>query len=207
MAASRHLVGRGASARIQSVAVLVPALVLCTVLAACSPPAPQTIDLSGSWSSRSIDDHLISLSVPANWGAGEAWTQPSSFTDLVDSFSNQSLSAPCVTQSAGFTCGPPLTSLDSGALLVEVWQNAFPGWTLNSQPGTPTVVSGLPARVSDHTGAHGLCSSLGADRTRSEVIARPNAEGNYLEIDICSRGVPDAVGARITASIRVSPTA
>jgi hypothetical protein len=207
MAASRHLGGRGASGRIPSVAVFVPALVLCTVIAACSPPAPQAIDLSGSWSSRTTDDHLITLSVPSSWGAGEAWTQPSSFTDLVDSFSNQSLSAPCMTQSSGFSCGPPLTSLQSGALLVEVWQNAYPGWTLSSQPGTATVVSGLPARTSDQTGPHGLCSGLGGDRTRSEVIARPDAVGNYFEIDICSRGVPDAVGARITASIRVSPTA
>jgi hypothetical protein len=180
--------------------------VLGTVIASCSQAAPQAIELNGSWSNRTVDDHLISLSVPSDWGTGEAWTQPSSFTDLVDSFSNQSLSAPCMTQSDGFECGPPLSSLQRGALLVEVWQNAFPGWTLDSQPGTATVVSGLPARVSDQTGAHGLCSQLGADRTRSEVIARPDAEGNYLEIDICSRGVPDAVGTRITASIRVTPT-
>jgi hypothetical protein len=36
------------------------------------------------------------------------------------------------------------------------------------------------------------------------IIPYPSAPDNWIEIDICSRAVDDAVGARIMASVAVS---
>jgi hypothetical protein len=171
--------------------------------AAVSPP--MALDLNGQWTTRTIDRHQVSLSVPSKWNVGEPWMQPSSFSDLVGSFSNQSLSPPCTTGPNTIACGDPLTSLQAGALLVEIWQNGSPQWTLDSQPGTATMVSGLPARVDVETGGHGYCGGIAADRTRSEVIPFPSQPDNYFVIAICSRGINDAVGARVLASVRVTP--
>jgi hypothetical protein len=143
--------------------------------------------------------------VPSNWNAGEAWIQASSFTDLVGSFSNQSLSPPCTTSANSIGCGPPLSSLQPGAMLVDIYHDGSPQWTIDSQPGAPTTVSGLLAKVTDQAGAQGYCSGMGADRSRREVIAFADAPDNYFEIDICSRGVPAEVGTRILGSLRLTP--
>ena len=142
--------------------------------------------------------------MPAPWNVGQPWVMPSSFTDLVASFSNQALSPPCTTSANSISCGPPLTTLQPGAMLVEVFQNGFPTWNLSSQPGTPTTVSGLAAKVDVGAGAGGPCGSLGGDRSRTEVIPFPSPPEDYVEIDVCSRGVADAVGARVIASVRVA---
>jgi hypothetical protein len=180
----------------------------CTVIgcAAAISSGPVAIDLKVQWTTRSVDRHQVSLSVPSNWNVGEAWVQPSSFSDLVGGFSNQSLSPPCTTGPNTIGGGGPLTSLQPGAILVEIWQNGSPQWTLDSQPGTATIVSGLPARVDIQAGGHGYCAGLTADRTRSEVIPFPDAPDNYFVIAICSRGVTDAVGAKVMASVRVTLT-
>jgi hypothetical protein len=185
------------------------ALVFAGAVVGCAPgiaQAPMAVDLNGRWTTRTIDSHRLSLSVPSNWNVSEAWIQPSSFSDLVGSFSNQSLSPPCTTAPNMITCGDPLMSLQPGAMLVEIWQNGSPQWTIDSQPGTATIVSGLPARVDVETGGHGYCAGLAADRTRSEVIPFPDTPDNYLAIVICSRGVDDAAGAKVMASVRVTPT-
>jgi hypothetical protein len=44
---------------------------------------------------------------------------------------------------------------------------------------------------------------LGADRSRTELIAYPQPPEDYREIAICSRGVADVVGAGVMASVRV----
>jgi hypothetical protein len=173
--------------------------------AAAVSPAPLPVDMNGHWTTRTIDNHQISISIPSHWNVGEPWIQPSSFSDLVGNFSNESLSAPCTTGPNTITCGGPLTSLQSGAVLVEIWQNGSPQWTLESQPGAATMVSGLPARIDVEIGGHGYCAGIAADRTRSEVIRFPSAPDNYFVIAICSRGVNDAVGARVMASVRVTP--
>jgi hypothetical protein len=172
--------------------------------AGCSPPAPLPLNASGTWSARTLDHKYVTVSVPSNWNVGEAWIQPSSFTDLVGTYSNQSLSDPCTTGANSITCGPPLQSLQPGTVLVEVFQNGSPAWTLDSEPGTPTTVSGQPARMTELTGARGQCTGLGADRSRSEFIPFPTNSNNWVEIDICSRGVADSVGARIMASVSVA---
>src|ERR1700681_4038970 len=123
------------------------ALVITSAIAGCSSPAPAGIHLAGAWTTRTLDLNQVSLSVPSNWNVGEAWVQSSSFSDLVGSFSNQSLSPPCTTSPNTISCGPPLALLQPGAMLVEIWQNGSPQWSLDSQPGTPTRVSGLPAKL------------------------------------------------------------
>ncbi|HVC43006.1 MAG TPA: hypothetical protein VND54_13585 [Candidatus Saccharimonadales bacterium] len=215
MALSPHVIGAGGFRR--SLLALVtsgfrPVIVSVSVLivaatASCSSPPPLAIDVSGAWTTRTIDHSGLSLSVPANWNVGEADVMAGSFTDLIGSFSNQSLSPPCTTGPNTIECGLPLTLLQPGAMLVVVWHNGSPQWTIDSQPGTPTTVSRLQARVTDQLGAHGLCSGLGADRTRTEVIAFPDAPDNYFEVDICSRGVADAVGTKVMGSVQVTPTA
>jgi hypothetical protein len=179
------------------------ALLLASV-AGCSAPPPLPIDVNGTWTTRAVDRGEVTLSVPSDWNVGEAWIQPSSFTDLVGSFSNQPLSPPCTTGPNTIGCGLPLQSLQADAVLVEIWQNSFSNWNLDSEPGTPTTVSGLTARVADQSGGAGYCGGLGADRTRREFIPFPSAPDNWIEIDICSHGVADTVGARIMGSIAVS---
>lgn len=173
-------------------------------MAGCGSPLPLPINASGTWATRTLDHKYVSISVPSNWNVGEAWIQPSSFTDLVASFSNQSLSAPCTTSANSIECGPPLQSLQPGTMLVEIFQNGSPNWNLDSAPGTPTTVSGQPARVTNLAGGQGYCSGLGADRSRSEFIPFPAETDNWIEIDICSRGVTESVGARIMQAVTVA---
>ncbi len=190
---------------LQSTLLCIGAVSLCSTIASCATAAPMPIDAKAAWATRTADDHQVSLSVPSNWNIGEAWTQPSSFDDLAGSFSNQSLSSPCSSGPSTLSCGPPITSLQRGAVLVEVFQNGFPGWTLDGQTGMSTTVSGLPAKLAVETGARDYCASLGGDRTRTLLIANPSAVGNYFDVEICSRGVPDSVGARIDESVRITP--
>jgi hypothetical protein len=178
---------------------------LLTTTAGCTSPPPVSINANGPWSRRTLDHKYVTISVPSNWNVGEVWIQASSFTDLVGSYSNQSLSPTCATGANAIGCGLPLQSLQPGTMLVEVWQNSSPDWSLDSVAGTTTTVSGLPARVSEQSGGGaGYCSGLGADRSRSEFIPFPGAEDNWIEVDICSRGVADAVGARIMESVVVA---
>jgi hypothetical protein len=182
-------------------------LVLALLVTASSPAVaqpPSPIHVHGQWLTRSFAIYHLSLSVPSDWNVGESWTMFGSFEDLMGSFSNQLLSPPCTTSGNSTECGPPLTSLEPGAMLVDVYHNGSPLWTISSQPGTPMTVSGMPARVTVEAGSQGACYGLGADRTRDEVIVMPASSDNYFEIAICSRGVPDAVGARVMASVRLT---
>jgi len=180
------------------------ALLLATT-AGCTSPPPVPINANGPWTTRTLDHKYVTISVPSNWNVGEVWIQASSFTDLVGSYSNQSLSPTCTTGANTIGCGLPLQSLQPGTMLVEVWQNGSPNWSLDSVPGTATTVSGLPARVSEQSGGGtGYCSGLGADRSRSEFIPFPSEGDNWIEVDICSRGVADSVGARIIESVAVA---
>lgn len=142
--------------------------------------------------------------MPANWYIGGGDILPGSFSDLVASYSNQTLSPPCTTGASSITCGLPLTSLQKGAMLVDVSHNSTLPGPVRPWPGTPTTVSGFQAWVTDEHGQQGACTGLGADRTLSEIIPFPDAPNNYFAIDICSRGVPDSVGTRILESLRVS---
>src|ERR1700674_3012343 len=171
--------------------------------AAITTSTPAAVELSGPWVTRTANH--VSLSVPSDWNIGQPWLSASSFSYLAGSYSNQRLSAPCVTGSNSVSCGAPLKELRAGGMLVEVYENGAPEWNLSSVPGTPTFVSGLPAHVNVQPGAHDSCTDLGADQTRTEVIADP-IPANYVQVVICSRGPDagqDAVAARILASVRV----
>jgi hypothetical protein len=96
-----------------------------------------------------------------------------------------------------------MTSLQRGAVLVDVYSNGSPLWTLSSEPGVPTVVSGMSAKISVQTGSQSGCSGLGGDRSWDELIALPSPPDDYYEVSICSRGVAPAVGERVLASVRV----
>jgi hypothetical protein len=87
---------------------------------------------------------------------------------------------------------------------VDVYNNGAPTWSLGTEPGVPATVDGLAAKVDVGTGGE-QCGGLGADRSRTEFIALSNPPEDYLEVSICSRGVPDDVGARVMASVRVAP--
>jgi hypothetical protein len=167
----------------------------------------EVVTSSGGWTTRTLEGGQLALSVPSTWYTGSAWTEASSFSDLLGSYSNQALSVPCKVSGSSTTCGPPLTSLASGAVLVEVYHNAAPTWNIASQPGTPVAVSGFAARVTTEAGSAGVCTGLGADLTRDEVIAFTSTPDNYFEVTICSRGVVGTVGDRVLASIRVNLTA
>ena len=203
--ASVRLRTRSAWTRTTSLFALVFGLI-ATACGASTAPAPLAIHSNETWITRVMDHKQISLSVPSNWYVGEAWMIPGSFADLTGSLSNQTLSPPCRTGGNTIECGPPLTALQAGGVLVEVWQNGGPGWTLDHQPGTATTVSGLAGRVAFAAGGQGQCVAMSADRTRTVVVAMPANPSDYFEIDICSRGVSDAVGARILESVQVTPT-
>jgi hypothetical protein len=92
-------------------------------------------------------------------------------------------------------------------MLVQVYRDGFPSWTLNDVPGAPTMVSGLAARVAVLRGDGDACTGLNGDTTRTEFIALPAAD-NYVEVALCSRGTdtgPNSAGSRILASVQVSP--
>jgi hypothetical protein len=92
-------------------------------------------------------------------------------------------------------------------MLVQVYRDGFPRWTLDGEPGTPTMVSGLAARVAVQRGDGDACAGLNGDTARTEFIALPAAD-NYVEIALCSRGAdtgPSSAGSRIMASVQVSP--
>ncbi len=168
------------------------------------PPLP--INLHGPWTTRTIDNE-ISLSMPTNWEAGDSWVSPGSLGTLMGSFSNQTLSPPCTTTWNSITCGPPLNSLEPGAVLVEVFHDSFfQPWNFSDQPGTSLLVSGLPAKLVATTG-NGACGGLQGDRSLTELIAYPDAIDNYIDVAVCSRGVADAVIARVMNSLQVTPLA
>jgi hypothetical protein len=67
----------------------------------------------------------------------------------------------------------------------------------------PSTVSGLTAQLDVETGSRGACAELGADRSRTKLIAYPQPPEDYIEIAVCSRGLADWVGAQVMASVRV----
>ncbi len=159
--------------------------------------------LDGSWITRTAN--RVSLSVPSEWHVGQPWSSAGSFSYLAGAFSNQALSPPCTTGRNSLACGAPLSRLRTGGMLVEVFENGFPGWTLDRQMGTPTMVADLPARVALQA-ERTTCAGLGADLASTQVIA--DGVANYVEIVVCSRGLHAAeqhtVAMRIFASVRIA---
>jgi hypothetical protein len=205
MALTSHPAGsRSRGRRHSAIVIFVCALLFGMTAADSTTRPPLPITPHGPWTTRTIDGE-ISLSVPTTWEAGDSWTTPGSFETLVGSLSNQTLVPPCTTTLNSITCGPPLDSLQPGGVLVEVFNESFlVPWNFNDQPGTSLLVSGLPAKLNVTTGIN-ACGDLQADRGQTELIAYPDAIDNYFGITVCSRGVPNAITARVMDSVQVTP--
>ncbi|MGD0449314.1 MAG: hypothetical protein ABSB36_12040 [Candidatus Dormibacteria bacterium] len=133
----------------------------------------------------------VSFTSPAGWYRTTA-SEQGSFTDMVAAVSNEPLRDPCSVSGNSFTCGQPLDRLQEGAILVEWWNNGFPTWSIDNQPGAPTTVDGLPARLQQTPGSSGQCAGLGATTTLTVVIAN-GPSGDYYEFDACMRGASQAL--------------
>jgi hypothetical protein len=185
----------------------IAALALALFVTASSPPVtpvPTPIHMNAPWITRTVLDDEISLRVPSDWNVGPPASFAGSFSYLVGSFSNQLLSPSCVTSGNSITCGRPLTSLQPGGILVDIYDDGSMLWSLSREPGVPTSVSGLSAKIDVEAGARQACAGLGADRSRTAFIAMSDPPEDYYEISICSRGVPDDIGAIVMGSIRIS---
>ena len=163
------------------------------------PTSGALIGISSSPDTVRLSCGGISFTSPAGWYRTEASLQ-GSFTDMVAAVSNEPLRDPCSVSGNSFTCGQPLDSLQEGALLVEWWNDGFPTWSIDNQPGTPTTVDGLPARYQQTPGSSGQCAGLGATTTMTVVIAN-GPSGDYYEFDACMRGPNQALGISTATAI------
>jgi len=176
------------------------AVLLMAACSASSPPGGQTSDcglsspvagplvpVSPSAQMVSWSCSGITFSYPIGWyRTTESF--PSSFTDMVAAVSNQPVHDPCAVSGNSITCGQPLDSLEPGGLLIEWWEDGFPQWSIASQPGTPTTVAGLQARLQAASAPGSECpTDLGADTSINVVIAR-TVSNNYYEFVACIRG-------------------
>ena len=118
---------------------------------------------------------------------------------MVAAVSNQSLRAPCTHTLNSVTCQPPVDRLDRGAVLVEWWQDGFPAWSLDEQPGDPTTVDGLRAKRQDPADLALACAGVAeADSAMQVVVEREAAADNYYRFVACFRG-PGIETERATA--------
>ena len=86
-----------------------------------------------------------------------------------------------------------MPSLRRGGVLVVVENRGYPGWTLDSMPGSPTRIGGRPARRA--VSRPGTCAEIGADETVEIAIARP-LSGNWTAVTACLRAPNLAANAR-----------
>ena len=105
----------------------------------------------------------------------------SSFWALVVYLSNQPLHPPCVITIDSKTCGPPLSRLSEGSVLVVWSEDAFPGWTFKWARGTALRVGGHRAKLRLTRSACGV----GADVMLDVVVDRPDAPDNWFEFRAC----------------------
>ena len=152
----------------------------CAVAPLPLPSATSTLVAEGSAPG-------LSYSYPRGWSV-VAWSGPSSFSFMVAAISNERLRSPCFHHGDVGGCGQPLGGLQPAAMLVEWWENGYPGWQLADQPGAAISVDGLPAKMERGPSASPNCRGLGASLGISVVVARPQAPGNYFQFIACLRG-------------------
>ena len=126
----------------------------------------------------------LTFTHPATWkaypfsGAGELHFHPLVY------LSTQRLEDPCSTHGNATSCGFPVQRLAPGGVLA-FWQ---PGESPVAGPvqlaGTPIRVGGQPAARQES--AHGMCHSIGADRT-IQVVSEVRRQGLML-FTACLRG-------------------
>ena len=99
--------------------------------------------------------------------------------------STQPVQDPCETSGNATVCNWPVQRLQPDGVLIA-WENrGFPGWNLQTQPGTSTRIGGRPAKRL--TTAGGACRAIGADQTTELAIASP-LKDNWTEVTACVRG-------------------
>ena len=163
-------------------ATLAAAAGFCLVMYAGQVPVLAPLGGRTTWARAGN----LGFSYPAEWQRVGA-PLSGSFVWMTAAVSNQALEQPC-TKSVGpasttVTCGPPIDRLVAGGLLVEWWQDGFPGFRFDSVPGYPATVDGRPVKISEEDGALQECSGTGAARTIRAVI--PRAPDNYFVFAAC----------------------
>jgi hypothetical protein len=129
-------------------------------------------------------DSVLSFSHPAAWKAYPfRWNGELHFRPLVY-LSTQPLRDPCAMQGNTVSCGFPVGRLRPGGVLVT-WNNSGPP-AIELGPGSRTRVGGRPARRVDT--AHGICRSIGADRTIDVLIQTRPLPSPLMELTACLRG-------------------
>jgi hypothetical protein len=134
-----------------------------------------------------VTTRAITFSYPNGWSRTD-WDQPSSFAYMVAAVSNHALKTPCTHSLMSWSCGQPVDQVQAGTLLVEWWQNAFPGWTFAAQTGTAFTVGGFPAKMQDPADLTTVCPNLSAESAMQVIIDRPEATGNYFAFTACFKG-------------------
>ncbi|MHB8324068.1 MAG: hypothetical protein ACYDEA_00285 [Candidatus Dormibacteria bacterium] len=148
---------------------------------------PLPIAISSAVPTVNWTANAVSFAHPEGWSRA-AWSSPSSFTFMVAAVSNQQLKDPCFKSGNTSGCGQPLAHLQSGALLVEWWENGFPTWSFAQQAGSLMTVDGHEAKIQEGAGGSAACSGMGADHWISVVIERPSTTDNYFQFVACMRG-------------------
>jgi len=132
-----------------------------------------------------VNVSAITFSYPSGWSK-TGWDAAGSFTYMVAAVSNGALKTPCTHSPMTVTCGPPIDQMDASTLLVEWWQNGFPGWDLAHQEGSPVQVDGLNGKIQDPADPKTVCTNIGADSALRVQIDRGSS--NYFEFDACFKG-------------------
>jgi hypothetical protein len=138
------------------------------------PPAPVTYANS-----------FLSFSHPATWKAYPfRWAGGLHFQPMLY-VSSQPVRNPCHTKGSSSICAWPVRRLQPNGVLIT-WENrGFPGFTLDSLPGSAASVGGRSAkRLATRPGA---CAAIGGNLTIQFAIARPMAD-NWTEATACVRG-------------------
>ena len=138
-----------------------------------NPPAP--VQYSSS---------VLSFTHPAAWKAYPfRWDGGLHFRPLVY-LSTQPLHDPCGMAGNTLSCGFPVSQLEPGGVLVT-WNASSPP-AISLPAGSRTQVDGRPARRVDT--AHGICRSIGADRTTEVLIQTQPLPAPLTEFTACLRG-------------------
>jgi hypothetical protein len=149
--------------------------------AACGSTAAPS---SEQQSLANFRNAYVEFQYPTAWAAAQPDVPDTLHVHPMIYLSVQPTRNPCRTTGAETSCGWPVTRLRRGGVLV-MWENrGYPGWSLESAPGTPIRVGGR--RAHRQVSRPGACAAIGGDVTVEVAIARPLA-GNWTAVTACLR--------------------
>jgi hypothetical protein len=126
----------------------------------------------------------ITFSYPKGWSE-TGWYGFGTMSEAVDTVGNQAFKTSC---NHSQTCDQPVDQMQPSTLIVEWWNNGFPGWSFAAQPGTPTTVDGSPAKRQDSADL-GVCSGLSADSALQVIIQPPGTPtDDWYSFVACFKG-------------------